>query len=180
MDKLQWKKWYRDYRLSQKEVWKEIPWYEWAYLISNLGNIKTSSWLYIKTLNERYIRVNLWKKNKAKRFYVHRLVATVFIWPSTLHVNHKDWNKYNNHVHNLEWVTRSENMIHAVKKLWLSNTEALKKIRRKIWQYSTSWELIQTFDSITDWATAVSRDISTLCVAIKRNSLSWWYYWKYL
>jgi len=51
-----------------------------------------------------------------KRFYSHRLVATAFV-PKVEgkdHVNHKDGNKLNNCASNLEWVTRSENMLHAL------------------------------------------------------------------
>lgn len=63
-----------------------------------------------------YKRVALWKNNKYKFHLVHRLVAKALI-PNTENkpcVNHKDGNKQNNHVNNLEWVTYSENTIHAL------------------------------------------------------------------
>ena len=48
-----------------------------------------------------------------KKHYVHRLVAEVFLNKiDGLEVNHKDGNKHNNCVDNLEWVTKSENMLH--------------------------------------------------------------------
>ena len=63
-----------------------------------------------------YLRINLYDANgKAQKHYIHRLVAQTFI-PNPKHkkeVNHKDGNKLNNNVNNLEWCTRSENQRHA-------------------------------------------------------------------
>lgn len=64
-----------------------------------------------------YKRVLLCKKNKRKRFFVHRLVAEHFIpnHENKETVNHKGGNKYNNAVINLEWATASEQGKHAWK-----------------------------------------------------------------
>ena len=62
-----------------------------------------------------YYMVNLGGKNETEKWMVHRLVATVWIdrdWSQKLEVNHKDGNKGNNSVENLEWVTHQENEIH--------------------------------------------------------------------
>lgn len=62
-----------------------------------------------------YLKVCLSKNNKRKWIYVHRLVCELFI-PNILNkkeVNHIDGNKLNNKKENLEWVTRSENNLHA-------------------------------------------------------------------
>lgn len=63
-----------------------------------------------------YLAVKLRKCNgKRKQFYVHRLVAMMFI-PNTINlpdINHIDGDKSNNHVSNLEWITKSENSKHA-------------------------------------------------------------------
>lgn len=63
-----------------------------------------------------YFHVSLWKKGVGRSFYVHRLIAESFIPnPTQLpEVNHKDGNRQNNEVLNLEWVTSSENSFHAV------------------------------------------------------------------
>lgn len=52
---------------------------------------------------------------KQRQFFVHRLVASAYCdgYDPLLTVNHKDGNKLNNHYTNLEWVTRSENSLHA-------------------------------------------------------------------
>lgn len=63
-----------------------------------------------------YWQVQLWRDNESAMVYVHRLVAEAFI-PNPHgkpEVNHKDGNRQNCHVHNLEWVTSSENSQHAV------------------------------------------------------------------
>ena len=65
-----------------------------------------------------YRRVSLSKKGKSKHLYVHRIVAQAFLdkqeTEQKLEVNHKDGNKSNNCIDNLEWVTHSENMAHAL------------------------------------------------------------------
>ena len=77
---------------------------------SKKGNVLTHS------LNENgYLYVSLWKNNRAITRTVHRLVAEAFI-PNPENkpiVNHKDANRANPHVDNLEWVTQSENIQHA-------------------------------------------------------------------
>ena len=57
-----------------------------------------------------YARVVLSKDKKTSQFSIHRLVMLAFVGPSDLQVNHKDFNKLNNHMSNLEYVTHSENM----------------------------------------------------------------------
>lgn len=103
----------------------EIKGYEGLYSIDDQGNIyslkNTSSRRKRKIKpfinNSGYLRVGLYDLNgKRKGHYIHRLVAETFISnPNKLPiVNHKDGNKQNNHVSNLEWCTQSENEIHAV------------------------------------------------------------------
>ncbi len=102
----------------EEEIWKDIPGYEGIYAISNLGVIRRFD--RIKKLGVKdngYLTANLSLKGKTRNFYPHRLVAIAFI-PNPENkpdVNHIDGNKKNNSVTNLEWVTKSENMIHANK-----------------------------------------------------------------
>lgn len=62
-----------------------------------------------------YLAVNLYKDGKCKHYYIHRLVAQTFIDnPDNFReVNHKDCNKHNNNVSNLEWCSRRENLQHS-------------------------------------------------------------------
>lgn len=95
------------------EIWKDIEGYEGLYKVSNLGNIKSLN--YHRSGKERilkpgkdryeYLLVKLYKEGKCKRFSVHRLVAQAFISnPDNLpQVNHKDEDKINNSIENLEW-----------------------------------------------------------------------------
>lgn len=101
------------------EEWREIEGFNGRYKISSFGRI-ASNWggWKVKTLSvlkSGYFYTDLYLKSKRIRFQIHRLVATTFI-PNPENkpqVNHKDGNKLNNHVNNLEWVTVSENALHA-------------------------------------------------------------------
>lgn len=118
------------------ELWKDIVDYEGHYQISNLGAVKALYREFICsdgtvrkyperilkpdeccTSKIKYQRVTLSKNHCTRRFQVHRLVATHFIAnpKNKPFINHIDNNGLNNKVDNLEWVTHSENMIHAQK-----------------------------------------------------------------
>lgn len=99
------------------EIWKDINDYEGYYQISNLGQVKNirSNTILVGDVNSiGYRRVTLYAPIK-KRFFVHRLVALHFCegYQEDYVVNHIDGNKQNNTATNLEWVTRSQNDIHA-------------------------------------------------------------------
>lgn len=97
---------------------KPIPGYEGIYEIDTSGNVYSLATNKIKkpySVNG-YLKQSLRDKDhKESKKFVHRLVAEVFIPnPEGLpEVNHKDCNKSNNSVSNLEWCTRSENLQHA-------------------------------------------------------------------
>lgn len=104
---------------DQKEIWKPIKGFEDRYSISNFGNIisiKTKKVLKPSTRNGYRIIVLLNETNR-KTVSVHREVLNNFIGipRQDQECNHKDGNKKNNHVNNLEWVTRRENVHHAIK-----------------------------------------------------------------
>lgn len=92
-----------------------LPGYE-EYSVSEAGvviNTRTNRVLKTDLNSAGYLRVTLSAEGKIKRITVHKLVALTYLGTSDLIVNHKDGNKFNNHVSNLEWVTPSENRKHA-------------------------------------------------------------------
>ena len=109
--------------MSTQEIWKDIPGYEGLYQVSNLGRVKSFRiWTGTMYVNKEHILINnieksgyarvfLRKNNKTTAIRVHRLVAQVFLNNPNNYtcVNHKDENKQNNKVDNLEWCTREYN-----------------------------------------------------------------------
>lgn len=104
-------------------MWKDVVGYEGLYTVNENGEIySTRSKKILKPFfrgirpDNKYLVVDLHKNNKGKTISVHRIVAETFIPnPDNLPcVNHKDGNKFNNCVDNLEWVTYAENNQHAV------------------------------------------------------------------
>lgn len=100
------------------EIWKTVKDFE-NYEISNFGNLRNKTTGKFKKLSlnkEGYIRTSISNGKKTISIAVHRLVALMFIAnPGNKPlVNHKDSNRSNNHVDNLEWVTSSENAKHMV------------------------------------------------------------------
>lgn len=105
----------------ENEIWKEIPNYEGAYMISNYGRVWSNhkqGYLTQSSNGRGYLKVQLWKNNKSKAEYIHRLVALAFI-PNPEgkpQVNHKDEDKQNNYVDNLEWCDNDYNNAYGTKR----------------------------------------------------------------
>jgi len=101
-----------------KEIWKEIDSYN-DYEISNFGRVyskKTKRILKPYTTKKGYKRIGLYKNGSVRKFLVHVLVAEKFLVKpnDNYQVNHKNLDKSDNHVGNLEWVTGEENVRHIV------------------------------------------------------------------
>jgi hypothetical protein len=146
------------------EAWKTILGHN-GYEISDCGNVraKERQVVYkdgrIGNFPERLMKPMLTKKgyykvhlssNVTKGYrtskLIHRLVAEMFI-PNPLNkpqVNHKDGNKLNNHVTNLEWVTNDENHNHKIE----NNLAPVTHIPKKVGKFTKDGDLIEEFDSI--------------------------------
>jgi hypothetical protein len=117
------------------EIWKEIVGTKGFIEVSNEGRVRsmlrgTPRVLKTQTDNNGYHRIRVTIERVKMTYKVHREVAKAFIDnPNNLpQVNHKDGNKNNNSVSNLEWVTNKENAHHAIENgLWDSVFEATKK-----------------------------------------------------
>lgn len=102
------------------ELWKRIQRVEGDYEVSTLGRIRNGKTGKILSLNARngYLGVTVRPNGRQGKSYglrVHRCVAEEFVcgYFDGAVVNHRDGNKLNNSVNNLEWVTLSENTQHA-------------------------------------------------------------------
>jgi hypothetical protein len=119
---------------NQEEIWKDIAGYEGYYQVSSSGNVRSLDIMVNNkhsqrlrkgrvlrpgTGNSGYYFVNLSKKQAHKCKDVHRLVALEFLGYENSHltVNHKDGNKLNNNLDNLEFITQSANNWHKIKVL---------------------------------------------------------------
>jgi hypothetical protein len=173
------------------ELYKDIKKFEGLYQISNLGNVKSMVGRYRKVnilkfgvTTAGYATITLCKDKKRYSKTIHRLVCETFLGKSDLHVNHKDGNKLNNNLDNLELVTRSENTKHAISKgLFIPNYEkiAIQK-RKKIAQIDNiSGETINIYESSHDASnkTKINRgNISSTCRGLFKTAGG--YKWKYL
>ena len=107
---------------NEKHILKPIKEYDYKYLISNDGNvfsINLKTFLKISYDTNGYAYVVLYLNGKSKNESIHRLVAKYFIEnvDNKYAVNHRDGDKKNNKITNLEWCTQSENEIHASKEI---------------------------------------------------------------
>lgn len=180
-----------------KEIWKDIPGYEGLYQASNLGKIKSlkkekwNRFTYISSperilsqSNSRgYSIVILTKGKKRKTIGTHRLVAQTFIpnpnnYPQ---VNHKDGNKQNNNVTNLEWCTASYNIKHAFDNGLKKPKKGKENVCSKsICQYDKNMNLIKIWGSMKEAEREIGVDHSTILrCAKKRQKTAGGYVWRY-
>lgn len=122
------------------------------FYASSCGRIMKSNGFvtFGKTHADRYLYVNFRKKNEDNTFssihiLVHRIIACAFLGPSELHVNHKDDNKTNNRIDNLEYVTEKENQVHALQ-------TGIVKSSKPVYQFNVQGQCIAKYISINDAA----------------------------
>lgn len=173
-----------------QEIWTDIPGYEGLYMVSNLGRVMSlhctsksakesgvpNRRILKNTLSSSgYYHVQLYKSNKkVKTILVHILVARAFIPnPDNLpEVNHKDGNKSNNKSSNLEWVTKSQNTVHAIENHLRPVNNSLgkrgknSKTSKPVEQFDLDGSFIRLWDSREEAAISCGATRSEICRCI--------------
>lgn len=188
-----------------KEIFKPIKGYEGLYEISNLGNVKSLSRngkgigkgksrketiLKPQKNNVGYLFVCLCKNGIQKNFTIHRLVAEAFI-PNPnnyTEVNHKDENKTNNYIDNLEWCTHKYNLNYGN---YNKNMSIIKYGKHSGWgksifQYSKDGKLIKVYKTMTEAAKSIGKDFNSFRGSVNRlikgeskKGLAYGFVWKF-
>lgn len=179
----------------EKEIWKPVKGYEGLYEVSNLGRVKSLARtckgrgngrkpireriLCLEVSSGGYVLVRLSMDGRTKHCLVHRLVAEAFIPnPNNLpQVNHKNENKADNRVENLEWCTEKYNMNYGE---CISKIKKNQPHKRGVCQYDKDGVLLAEFQSIHDAGVLSGirwQDISACCRG--RQNTARGYIWKY-
>ena len=181
------------------EIWQKINGFENLYKISTYGRIKSlgnGKSTNSNTKQERILKTNysktgyekakLFKDGKRYYFSVHRLVALTFLdnKENKKEVNHKDGIKCNNNVSNLEWVTSSENQLHAFKNgLQKSKIGKDHAQSKPIAQFDLDGNLIRKFECIKQVKRELgfnSFGIIKCCKKEKKYKTAYKYKWEYV
>ncbi len=175
-----------------EEVWKDINEFKGYYQVSNFGRIK-SLFRYVKVKNgfrsvpekilkpkidkDGYLHVVLQKDRKSRYLTIHRIVADTFIDnPNNLpHVNHKNENKQDNRVENLEWCTEQYNCNYGTRNLRRAESQS-----KEVCQYDKDGNLIATYKNtkIASENTGIVR-FNIINVCNNRRKVAGGYVWKY-
>lgn len=174
--------------MEENEIYRYIEGFNKSYMVSNYGNIKSVDRVdyigkrrkgkLLKTYFSKYgyKMVCLTNKGIQKNFLVHRLVASAFLDNKDClpEVNHKDGNKSNNHVSNLEWVTKSQNVIHAFTVLKRTvnrpNCGLFGKLNyhaKAIYKIDNNGNAIKRYDSITEASKELCVSNNSICHVLK-------------
>lgn len=174
----------------------QIEWFEtyyvnreWlVYSIPKKSGFIQKKWRFLKPYVNKlrwwYCYIWLQEWDNRRNLLHHRIVANAFLprveWKDQ--INHKDWNKSNNHIDNLEWCTCSENQIHKMKVLkYKMSDESRRKLSlsksRMIIQLTLWWEYIRYWDSVTDAINNWFWKSIYHCLRWKTKT-SYWYKWE--
>lgn len=161
-----------------KEIWKDILYYEGLYQVSNFGNVRSlkNRWglrkiprLVKQQLTKKgYKRVPLTKENKSKQFMVHRLVYEAFKEKikNNYEINHKDLDRTNNDIENLEEMTHTNNVRYSKAK--------------KIIQLDLNGNFIKEWYCIRDVEKEIGIDHRQICdCLLEKQKTCHGYKWKY-
>ena len=135
----------RTSRIDMEEIWRDVEGYEGRYQVSSHGNIRKANGTLRKLqMTDTYVLIGLGKNGTRITKAVHCLVAQSFLESpccpmcgGKFEVNHKNGNKHDNRVSNLEYVTRKQNSLHCRRKRAIGRSstlteERVKQIKKKI------------------------------------------------
>ena len=163
-------------------MWKKFIYegIETDYSVSTEGEVRkdTTNYILSQSSQQDYKFVTLLINGQQKRMRVHRMVAMTFIEnpDNKPYVNHINGIRYDNNVENLEWVTQSENIQHAVRTGLMQNGR-----KKAVIQYNLNGDRMATFESASEAArqTGGSQSKITMCCKRQRetaNDYQWRYY----
>ena len=170
------------------EIWKSVVDYEGIYEVSNFGNVRNVNWRGCGYRNltpapdkDGYAVVTLCKDNRQSVKRVHRLVAIAFIDNplDKAQVNHKDENKWNNNVGNLEWVTCEENNNYGTRNDRVSKNK-LNTNCKAVLQYDKNGSLLRKWLSMCEVKRQCGFDtgpLSKCCRGVYKSAYG--YVWRY-
>lgn len=167
------------------EQWKSITGYEGLYEVSSLGRVR-SLWdgrlqihrtKVLKPMKNKcgYLFVVLFKNGERKMFRVHRLVSEAFIDNplNKQEVNHKDEDKTNNRVDNLEWMTRNENINYGTHNERVAKAHINHpKLSKPVLQFTKDEIFVNEYPSIkeVERQTGIANQSISACCIGKRKS----------
>ena len=166
------------------EIWRDIDSYEGLYQISNKGRVKSLKYGKERILRahdngDGYLKVQLYKNTARQYRYIHRLVAETFIanQHNLPEINHKDENKKNNRVENLEWMTSKENNNYGTRNERVGDSQS-----KPIFQYSKSGDFIREWQSAVEVKRVLGIDqgnIAHCCRGNPKHTTAGGFVWKY-
>lgn len=182
------------------EIWKDIEGFEDSYQISNYGRVKSKERVIPRIVRERilkpslcnggYLTVPIGEAKRKKTISIHREMAKAFIpIPDELKnipieklvINHKDENKTNNCLANLEWCTTKYNNAYGTARERMIQTQRENSPKKKpILQLSKNNEIIKKYSSIQEAARETNSHSSNIADVLKgRRKTAKGFIWQY-
>ena len=187
--------------MAESEIWKTVVGWEGLYEVSNLGRVRSLDRIvkrgdYLQNRHQKilaqtqnkfgYLLAKLSRNGRSRRYMIHRLVAEAFIPnPDNLpQVNHKDENKENNCVENLEWCTRLYNMRygHCIEKIRNSHINN-PKLSKSVAKCDLDGNILETYPSQAEAGRLNNLNggkISLCCLGKKGRVTHGGYKWKFV
>lgn len=176
---------------KMEEIWKDIKGYEGLYQVSNLGRVKRILFINRICIKEKekmlkprqnkfgYLLVSLSKNGKIKQITIHRLVAETFLNNPNNYsdINHKDENKQNNNVDNLEFCTHKYNTNYGTR---VQKIKEKNKLKGKSILQIKNGKIIKKWFNIKQAGTQLNINTKNICSCCKgKRKSAGGYQWQY-